>query len=635
MPADTIRTLVKELQGMKSRGAFSPFIDYIVFPKFRRIAPGERISFNFPVTVLIGQNGSGKSSVLQALAGAPEGFSVGKWWFGTAVDPIDTPSAPEEQPTESGGGKKKLTQEEQARFWYGYKGAKGEERQAIKQRVRRENDPDNWEPSRYAEKYGMTVPPTDGKDRHPQIDMNAEYLSLRLYLSAFDRCFNFLSRSALLAFQREEVRRREKRSKGQKGGRKQAQTRDYIRHRSRRLDRAFSSNGALVAGKNALSDAPEDLSAEVLAVVRNIVGKDYLSGRLVRHRLYETWGDSVRFSTTAGNYTEANAGSGETAVVMIARLFEKAPMHSLLLLDEPETSLHPGAQVRLLEYILNQTKKKKLQVVISTHAPALIKHLPSSSVKVLRSATDGLVRVTENVAAEDAFYEIGEEFVPGCNIVVEDRLAKALLEAIAAKKGAAFAANVHIRFGPGGDSAMKQDAVVYIKDPGSAPVLVFDGDKQKPHKDPAALTVAELDSATLDKIIKDQTGVTVKFTEDSNMSAERKNELRVNYLKYYKGKVFYLPFDTPEGVVWNDEAAKHHLAATLAEGEAEEAMRQITAEPDAKKKFAKLATSLGHLDIGNVHAMFVKRFVSHGHELCTALEKLLKDAVDAAGSAHA
>ena len=51
-------------------------------------------------------------------------------------------------------------------------------------------------------------------------------------------------------------------------------------------------------------------------------------------------------------------------------LLQEGEVARLLLLDEPETSLHPGAQVKLQRYILDQIKKKHLQVVISTHAPA-------------------------------------------------------------------------------------------------------------------------------------------------------------------------------------------------------------------------------------------------------------------------
>ena len=64
--------------------------------------------FDFPMTVLVGKNGSGKSSTLHALFGSPNGYNLGDFWFSTEVDPIK----------ESG---------EANRFFYGYRESKGKE----------------------------------------------------------------------------------------------------------------------------------------------------------------------------------------------------------------------------------------------------------------------------------------------------------------------------------------------------------------------------------------------------------------------------------------------------------------------------------------------------------------------------
>ena len=73
---------------MKARNAFRNFIEYIQFPYFRNLEKDTRITFDFPLTVFVGQNGSGKSSTLHALYGAPKRNTPFEFWFSTAVDPI-------------------------------------------------------------------------------------------------------------------------------------------------------------------------------------------------------------------------------------------------------------------------------------------------------------------------------------------------------------------------------------------------------------------------------------------------------------------------------------------------------------------------------------------------------------------
>src|SRR5687768_15503566 len=85
-------TLVEKIQRADQQGAFRPRIDYIRFPFFRNLSENAEIAFNSPFTVFVGQNGCGKSSVLQALYGAPKGYSLTNYWFSTQIDPIREPT---------------------------------------------------------------------------------------------------------------------------------------------------------------------------------------------------------------------------------------------------------------------------------------------------------------------------------------------------------------------------------------------------------------------------------------------------------------------------------------------------------------------------------------------------------------
>ena len=95
---------IDTIKNMKENGAFKKYIEYIVFPYYKNLVPGTKINLEFPITILVGKNGSGKSSTLHALYGAPYWKSCADFWFSTEVDPIE----------ETGGAGKN-------RFFYGYR----------------------------------------------------------------------------------------------------------------------------------------------------------------------------------------------------------------------------------------------------------------------------------------------------------------------------------------------------------------------------------------------------------------------------------------------------------------------------------------------------------------------------------
>src|SRR5262245_54932633 len=64
------------------------FIREATFTNFKNIEPGTKLVFRFPLTAIVGANGTGKSSILHALWGMPRGYSTSRFWFSTAVDPI-------------------------------------------------------------------------------------------------------------------------------------------------------------------------------------------------------------------------------------------------------------------------------------------------------------------------------------------------------------------------------------------------------------------------------------------------------------------------------------------------------------------------------------------------------------------
>lgn len=166
------------LRNLLSAGQLEPYIRHIRFPHYKNLVEGTRIDFTYPITALVGANGTNKSSVLRALYGAPQNNNLGNLWFSTSIDPIEDDGA-------------------RSCFIYGYLNQDvGRCIEVLKTRIHKSNDPDYWEPSRPVAAYQMekmppAVKPLKGRSmtRWSAIDKDVVYLDFRATLSAFDKLF--------------------------------------------------------------------------------------------------------------------------------------------------------------------------------------------------------------------------------------------------------------------------------------------------------------------------------------------------------------------------------------------------------------------------------------------------------------
>lgn len=304
-----IAKLVETLGKFKPGKPLKNYIAYAVFPKFKSIEAGARVDFEFPLTALVGANGIGKSSLLHALWGMPYGYSTSKFCFSTALDPIQG------------------TQKDPQRYFYGHWSESfGGIVETRKARVGRKRD--YWEPARRSGPDGMAALPSqdyEGKvsDRWNPVRRDVVYINLKATFGSFDRYFYF-----------------------DEGG--TAETRRHVMLKeAKRLKTIKDDNrqSYKLGGRERLFEN-RDLTQEELEQVSKILGRTYESARLVRHSLFPgNRGQDLSVVFRRGvEYSEAFAGSGEIAAVSAVVQILAAKEYSLILLDEPETSLHPGAQ---------------------------------------------------------------------------------------------------------------------------------------------------------------------------------------------------------------------------------------------------------------------------------------------------
>ncbi|MFD2117992.1 ATP-dependent endonuclease [Paenibacillus yanchengensis] len=507
-----------------SSGAFKNFITYIRFPSFKNLEPDTEINFNYPLTVFVGENGAGKSSTLQALYGAPKGKSPGEFWFSTSIDPIEELGE---------DGKNRHC------FLYGFYD-EDQLKEVLKTRAKRKNNPDYWETSRPIKKYKMKV-----TSRYAPIDKEVLYLDFRSELSAFDQYFYFGELKEQLASKTKQ---------------------DYLRNQSAMLKKVFDDNKIYTIGNKDQNNMTVNLSRDELALVSYILGKKYNSGRIVRHKLFGNWGTSVVLEKAGIKYSEAHAGSGEIAIVKLVHELLKAADKSLILLDEPEVSLHPGAQKRLKMLLLKLALEKKHQIVISTHSSNFVESLPKEAIKLFyQQVSNNKIKVEDECWYNEAFYRLGDTYSVSYRIQVEDSLAKKILIRAIEHFGQEKFGNVDVFFVPGGASVIKNSYIkIYSNESPKRHFVILDGD-QKPSavmKQVVNLTLQEATSSVfLDKMITEFTKGKINFEVDGNSvvggRSDQLLDLQKKYIDFFSTNVYYLPLETPDDIIWDEECISH------------------------------------------------------------------------------
>ncbi|QDY81964.1 AAA family ATPase [Paenibacillus polymyxa] len=511
--------LINKNEKIFKANVFENFIKYIKFPFYKNLEPDTLINFKFPLTVFVGENGVGKSSVLKALYGAPKGKSTGDFWFSTNVDPIE----------EFGQAGQRHC------YFYGFNEG-NELREVLKMRAKRRDKPDYWEPSKPVKKYNMNV-----DKRFSPITKNVIYLDFRSELSAFDQYFYFGDLKTHLSSNTKQ---------------------EYLRRQSSKLKRVLDENKIYMLKNKKQNDEVYNLSENELQIISFILGSEYRSGRIVKHKLFDVWGTSVLLDREGIKYSEAHAGSGEIAIVKLVHELLKAKDGSLILLDEPEVSLHPGAQKRLKLLLLKLTLEKKHQIIISTHSSTFVENLPKEAIKLFfHSFDDNRVKILDECWYNEAFYRLGDTPSVNYKIQVEDKLAEKLVSKIMNEMGEEKFNNLKVFYAPGGASVIKTTNIKYYsyENPVRCFVL-FDGD-QRPKcslRSPNSFTVTEAnDKEFLSKSINEITNCHVKFDVDGNSEIGGRDDqvllLQKKYLDYYNNYVYYFPLETPDEIIWDEK----------------------------------------------------------------------------------
>ena len=128
-------------------------------------------------------------------------------------------------------------------------------------------------------------------------------------------------------------------------------------------------------------------------------------------------------------YSEFNFGAGEGSVIRLVADAESLPDNSLILIEEVENGLHPVAVRRLVEYFVDVSYRKKLQVIFTTHSDHALDPLPSEAIW---ASIEG--NVQQGKLSIEVLRVISGRIDKRLAIFVEDEFAKAWVEAILREK---------------------------------------------------------------------------------------------------------------------------------------------------------------------------------------------------------
>ena len=523
-----------------NKASFFPYIDYIRFPKYKALENNTKISFDFPLTVFVGENGTNKTSVIQAIYGSPGNNSVGKYWFSTDVDNIDNDNSNNNDP-------------QCLIYSYFHKGAQ-KNVEILKTRINREGNLDYWEPSRPIKKYGMESPnetilkqaKNSSKTRWDVLDKPVVFYDNKEYVSAYDLCFYHSMFKKTTRYK---------------------SVQDFIRMRARHLANVIENKSKIYL-LNRVNQVKSNklLSPELCEIISWVMNKTYKTIRIIEHSFYNIKNKNYSPAKTVyitcddnREYSEAFAGSGEARIILMLDDVLTAKECSLIVMDEPEISLHPGAVERLKKVLLWIILERKHQIVISTHSGDFIRGLPCNAIKAFENI-DGRVKVYENIPYKNAFFSIGQKFDEKTIIFVEDELVKYIIEDFLTKSWSLpWGDSIEVRVYPGGAENIIKTA---INDMAKAKMekvyFILDGDKNYyPYSRDIIHTdwldknaqkvdvnrIPEADNEKLQEIIKEVTHVEISVGASGNCGKANQSEkitLQRSFLYFWQKHVFFL-----------------------------------------------------------------------------------------------
>lgn len=161
---------------------------------------------------------------------------------------------------------------------------------------------------------------------------------------------------------------------------------------------------------------------DMLGRYSNILGRSYTAGR-------HSWTNADAalkvpiVGTSAASYSGFHQGAGESTLAEL--MGSPIRKHSLIAIDEVETSLHPRAQRRLIRDLAHLARVDELQFLLTTHSPYVLEELPPEA-RIYVTSGDARSSV-RGISADFAMTSMDDETHPEAEVFVEDHAAERIV----------------------------------------------------------------------------------------------------------------------------------------------------------------------------------------------------------------
>lgn len=154
-------------------------------------------------------------------------------------------------------------------------------------------------------------------------------------------------------------------------------------------------------------------------------------------------GQVVSVQRGGNAYSESHMGFGEGRTQYLISALENLPNQSLVLIEEPETSLHPSAQYQFALYLMDVVIRKRHQILLTTHSPYILKALPNPS-RIYLKRNGNQIDVLKGLSTAQIRSFLAEGNEKALDVLVEDNCAAAILREFIRQVDVGFLQSIEI-----------------------------------------------------------------------------------------------------------------------------------------------------------------------------------------------